>query len=409
MSLSTTPVISQQYSDFHCPSTDILRGICSFLDTPQDIVHFGLANRRLSILLSDMELWNSLLHKHFPSSHANLKLKIESLALYKRLTSIGLNMKADHYRIQTFYHSRVYSITIYGDKLISLGGRRIKIWNLAGFELLMSAESPDSATCMTIWGNKFIFGTGDGTIRILDFLTEKEQTLIGHLHTITHMMIWDDKLISGSSDGVMRIWDLHTGQIQRLIGHQHSITSMTIWNGKLISGSRDGTIKIWDLNSAQELRTLIGHCEEIHCLTVGGCKLISCSRDDTIKIWDLNSGQELQMLKEKEYASDVMAIQGDRLISRSKDYSVKVWDLNSGQRLWVLGREIAIMMVWGDKLITGSFDDHMIEIWDLNSGRRLQTLHEGPINLIKVVDDGAFITVSNDMIKIWNFNTIHNH
>ena len=45
----------------HSPPLDILRRICSFLEDSKDVVHFGLVNRRLTVLLLDAEVWNALL------------------------------------------------------------------------------------------------------------------------------------------------------------------------------------------------------------------------------------------------------------------------------------------------------------------------------------------------------------
>jgi hypothetical protein len=70
MSLSITsvnPNTLQQYSYFvdnHLPM-DILRRICFFLEDPQEVAYFGLANKRLTALNSDPELWSAFLHKDF--------------------------------------------------------------------------------------------------------------------------------------------------------------------------------------------------------------------------------------------------------------------------------------------------------------------------------------------------------
>ena len=175
MSLSATSARSstrlQQSITFtcNCPPLDILRRICSFLDNPKDVVHFGLANRYLRVLLTDTELWNSLLYKHFPDSYANLKSQTEGLALYKHLIKIVYHMNAGEYRIQT-------------------------LWGHRGW-----------INCMTLWDDKLVSGSKDAMIKIWDLNTgQKLRTLKGHQGWVNCTIIWDNKLISGSDDRTIK-------------------------------------------------------------------------------------------------------------------------------------------------------------------------------------------------------------
>jgi WD40 repeat protein len=259
MTLSSIPINSntpQQHFNFidYQPPIDIQRLICSFLNDPKDVVHFGLISKRLSALLSDTLLWNSLLHKHFPDSYAKLKSREEGLSLYKRLSHIENNIRDGKYRLQTF------------------------------------EEHQDWIRCMATWNGKLISGSDDRSIKIWDLNTGQElRTLNGHQDWINCITIWNDKLISGSDDAIIKIWDLNTGQELQTLNEQSKIHCITIWNDKLISGSEDHTIKFWDLNTGQILQTLIGHKKMISNLIVlDPGKFVSYSLDTTIKIWNFN-------------------------------------------------------------------------------------------------------------------------
>jgi WD40 repeat protein len=153
---------------------DVLRLICFFLDNPKDVVHFGLANRCLTVLFSDVELWNAFVHKHFPFSYAKLELRREGLSCYKRLTIIRSNIRSGIYRFQTLkgHQHHVTRLEIWGRKLISSSyDRTIKIWDLnSGKELQTLEQGGSWSNNITIVNDgKFVFSAEDYTIRIWDF------------------------------------------------------------------------------------------------------------------------------------------------------------------------------------------------------------------------------------------------
>ena len=380
---------TQQYTAFidQFPPVDILRLICSFLDDPKDVVHFGLANRRLNIFLSDTELWKSFLHKYFPSACVEPKLKVGALNLYKYLRNIERNIKTGKYQYQMLIGHRAF------------------------------------VSCAVIWNGKLISGSYDASIKIWDFNTgEQLQTLQIHHNSITRMTIYGDKLIFASRDSKIRIWDLGTElQLQSLEGHLGSILCIRTWGDKLISGSEDGTIKIWDLGTGQELRTLRGHQGWVNCIAIWGDKLISGSDDCTVKIWNPYTGKELQTLVRLHSWINCMTIWNDKLIFGLENNIVKIWDLNSGKELRSLERHhgpITCMAIWNDKLISGS-SDYTMKIWDFDAGQELYTLdHLGEerytlnedrdwIACIVIANDEMFISSSvNCRIKTWNFNNV---
>jgi len=343
---------------------DILKLIASFL-TPADIVHFGLANRRLSILFSDMELWNSLLRKHFPDSYEKLKPTTESLSFYKHLTLIENNIKTGKYRLQT----------------------------LEGHQHVVS--------CMMVYEDKLI--SSDDTIKIWDLHTEKElMTLPGD--TIIHRIaIYEGKLIAASLE--LKVWDFHTGQELQPSQKYLDILFSKNYDGKIINFLYK-TIMISDPHTGQMLQTLNGHQTLIDSLIVHDGNLISLSYDGAIKIWDMRTGQELRQFQRKEL-SDCAAAYEDKIILGSWSGAIEILDLHTGQQLHLLKehqRGVSCLTAYNGKLFSGSWDS-TIKIWDLHTGKLLQTLkgHQERI-LCLAVHDGKIISGSADCtIKIWDF------
>ena len=376
MSLSVASAdsrIPQQRFDViaNLPPVDMLRLICSFLDSPKDVVHFGLASKRLNVLLSDTAVWNLFVHKHFPDSYTKLKSETESLGLYQHLTTMTHNIETGKYHLRLVYADQV------------------------------------GVTCMKIWGDKLIFGVENHTIRILDLSSrQKLQTLKGHQGKITCTAIWGDKLFSGSEDSTIKIWNLNTGQKPQTVELPSRVSCMAIWEDKFIY-SLYNEIKIWNLNTGQKLQPLKGHLNRINCLTILGNKLFSGSNDCTIKIWDLNTKQCLQTLEGHQAGIECMTIWNDKLFSGSDDRRIKMWDINTGRALQELqGHKggVSHMAILGDKLFSGS-NDRTIKIWDPHTGQTLKTLQEYP-SYMTVWNDNALITslYGEAFIKIWNFN-----
>jgi WD40 repeat protein len=368
----------------HSPPLDILRRICSFLEDSKDVVHFGLVNRRLTVLLLDAEVWNALLHKHFPASYVvKLPSKTESASFYKRLTTITNNIRAGEYELREFDARQgwISCMTVCGDKLIS-GSRSkaIKVWDFhSGQELLELKGHQDWISCITTWGNKLIS-------------------------------------VSGC---VIKIWDLHTGQeLLELKGHQDWINCMEIWGGRLVSGSEDGMVKIWDLHTGQELLELKGHQSCIYRMAIWRDNLITSSKDGAAWIWNLQTGQELRMIKKDYDAIKGMIIWDDKLIVYTALELIKIWDLNTEQELccmrknWMMS--IDCMVIWVDRLLLSSCHfvggNCNIEIWDLNRRQKIQELsYKSKVRCMAVLNEGKFFSGSFDnSIGLWDFGAALN-
>jgi WD40 repeat protein len=378
MSSSVTSVnsnILQQYFDFkdNQPPIDLLRLICSFLDSPKDIVHLGLANRRLTVLLSDVELWNSILHKHF--SYAKLESKAEGPAFDERLTNIGHPIQSAKCFLQTFYGHL------------------------------------NDSHCMAIWNNKLIFISTDHQIEIWDLSTGQElQTLDTHQSPISCMTLWNDKLISGSTDGTIELWDLNTGEmLELLMEHHSSIKWMTMCGDQLIFSLGGATIVVSNLNIKQPNAMTSGYSGRISCMTTWNQKFIfgttSSGENNAVRILDLNS-ERVSIFAYGSLSWSCMTRWNDKLISGTSDGRIIIQDLNTQvifQASHLHQASIRFMTTLEDKLFSFS-EDHTIKVWDLNTGQLLKELQNW-VKSITLLNDGKLLFGSAEMItKILDFN-----
>jgi WD40 repeat protein len=393
---------------------EVLRLICSNLDDPKNVIHFGLANRYLNILFSDVPLWNSFLYKHFPDSHANLESDAKSLALYKQRTNAAHNIKNVKRNIETgefslkqlaWQQGYPNTVIVYKDKLISgSSDKEIKICDLdTGQELMTLAGHEGEISSIVIYKNKIISGSLDNTIKIWDINTGEElKTLRGHQDSILSIAACGDWVISGSMDETIKIWDIDTGEeLKTLNGHTNTVSSVIVYDKKLISGSWDNTIKIWNHETGEELLTLTGHNDEVKCIIVYDDKIISGSRDTKIKIWDLKTGHELQTLTgHRDLVTSIVAYD-NKLISSSNDKTIKIWDLKTGKELQTIdthyNRPIKIC-----DLKTGK----EIKILNLKTGKELPTLdaHKDWITSVALCEDRIISASRDKTIKIWDFS-----
>src|SRR6267154_882485 len=100
---------------------ELFRLICSYLNS-RNAIDLGSTNRRLyQLLLLDTPLWNSFLQRYFPDSCANLQPNVESALLYKQLTIIERNIRANNYRFRTLngHKGGIIRIIVHENQLIS--------------------------------------------------------------------------------------------------------------------------------------------------------------------------------------------------------------------------------------------------------------------------------------------------
>jgi WD40 repeat protein len=141
---------------------------------------------------------------------------------------------------------------------------------------------------LAIYGDKLLSGSSNDTINVWSTDTWTcERTLEGHTDGVMSLVVHGDKLISGSTNNTIKVWSTDTWVCERTLeGHTDDVMSLLMHGDKLISGATDRTIKVWNTDTWECERTLKGHTNCVCALLMHGDKLLTGATDRTIKVWE---------------------------------------------------------------------------------------------------------------------------
>ena len=288
---------------------------------------------------------------------------------------------------------------------------------------------------------------------------EKDQTIFGHLSSVSAVVISPDNQIiaSGSFDRTIKLWKLSTGELldsfvasnlvlsiafhpesnilaignfrgvidildlatgrlsYNVYRHSGSMISMVVAfspNGEFIaSGSDDRTIKIWHQKSCQflySIKNLRGI--NVVAFSPNGKILASGSSDNIIKFWDVEIGKLISELV--GHTGDINTIafspDGKVLVSGSSDQTIKLWSVEKSQLIkTITGHSdwVRSVICLDKKTIISGSADKTIKIWNIATGTVINTLtgHSKDVNSLAISTyDNTIVSGSSDnTIKIW--------
>jgi WD40 repeat protein len=228
------------------------------------------------------------------------------------------------------------------------------------------------------------------------------------------------KIVGGAYDGSVRLWDSRTGKEQRrLEGHLGKIWTVTFHpDGRhVVSGGFDGSVRLWDLASARELKHFPGHTDYVRsvCVSADGKRIISGGDDRLLRLWDIETGKEVRSYPGHDHFvwSVALSRDGKRALSASLDKTVRLWDVQTGEQLKKLvGHRDTVLGVAftpdGRHALSGSTDKTLI-LWDLETGKPVRTFtgHTGYVQHVAVSPDGRFaLSASADhTVRLWDLAT----
>ncbi|XP_033625479.1 E3 ubiquitin-protein ligase TRAF7-like [Asterias rubens] len=205
----------------------------------------------------------------------------------------------------------------------------------------------DSAICALAKNRKYLFSSGQSTIKVWLVHTLESVTTIPGLHHWVRALTIEpsqESLYSGSHNTVS-IWDA-TGQftLKRKLEHEYgSVYSIAITSQYIILGTRgenedknindrnSGTynrnMQIFDVITHQHVKCLGGHIGIVTDLATSpaGQFVISSSYDNTVQVWDLKNFLSLQVLSRHQGSVNVITLRHSLLFTGSEDKEIKIF------------------------------------------------------------------------------------
>ncbi len=313
---------------------------------------------------------------------------------------------------------RAFSLSADGQKLATIGGQTVRLWDLTkGEELEVVAQENSSqmdAIAFSPDRNEIAWGVYN-KIKLQNLNDPRlSRTLQKHTNTVFSIAFSPDGqwVASGEMSNRIKIWHAAGGDaVHTLQGHSGSVYSVRFSpDGKILaSASRDMTIKFWDPSSGQELRTLPGHWEPVLCLRFSpdGSLLASGSENGTIKLWNVNDGREIikiedahdRLVKTVSFSPD-----GQILASGGGYHTIRLWRVPQGELLTTFQHEVksweaeAVQVAFaGDsRTLVSTGWDRTMRVWDVQTEALLKQKAPAQVPKTKAVVMGKPpLTVQN--------------
>lgn len=273
-----------------------------------------------------------------------------------------------------------------------------------------AAFSPD--------GKKAVSGSADGSLRIWDTKTGKEQRrLDGHSGRVWCVAFAPDgrRVASGGFDGSVRVWDLVSGRETRRFNHNDYVRSVVFSSDghHVLSGGDDKLVRLWSLDTGNEVRSFKGHDHFVWCVALSrdGKRALSASLDKTVRLWDVDTGEELKKLT--GHADTVLSVvfspEGRRALSGSTDKTIKLWNLETGEVIRTFtghkGYVHSVAFSPDGRRALSASQDNTVRLWDALTGEPLRTLegHRDQVWFVAFSRDGrlALSSGQDNVVRIW--------
>jgi WD40 repeat protein/anti-sigma factor RsiW len=274
---------------------------------------------------------------------------------------------------------------------------------------------------------------GDTVIRIWDAATMREQTvLIGHSRPVSGLAFLPDsrRLLSGSWDGTLRLWDLTTGKEQKCFGPRIQVNCIAVSRDgrRALSGGHGRIVQLWDVETGQEVHSPFkGHTGSITSVAFSpdSRQALSGSFDDTLRLWDVESGKEVRppLKGHTGHVTGVVfspdgryALSGNSYHHQAdghrhaSDYHLRLWDVENGKE--VRRFEGHTNLVWGvafspdgQRALSWS-QDATLRVWDGATATELLCCkgHVGPVQAAAFSPDGGRMVSggSDGTVRVWD-------
>lgn len=309
-----------------------------------------------------------------------------------------------------------------GTRLISIGDRSIRLWDLTKepsyLMFAVSGEQPFHAP-FSPDGNTVIISTGK-LVRVWN--AQNGQPLSeplrhsGDVRSIA-MALDGNMFASAATDGLARIWDLR-GDEPIAFRHGDIVyqAEFSPDGSKVVTAGEDRAAKLWNADNGSAIGQPWMHDEKVIAASFSpdGNTVLTASYDGTVMLWDVVNGQLRHKISahSDQISRAVFSPNGQLILTAGGDGTARLWDSITGQQFGPdLKHENYVFHASfsrnGKNVVTGCYDG-TAAIWNVANGERLLEVKHPPAVMFADLDPTGktLITAGKDRTaRLWNAKT----
>lgn len=240
-------------------------------------------------------------------------------------------------------------------------------------------------------------------------------TLKGHDQDVRDVVAVDDsKVASVSRDGTVRLWSKDDQWLGTVVYTGQGFLNSVCYDSEkelLLFGGKDTMINgvpLFATSGEDPLYTLIGHQGNVCSLSFQDGVVISGSWDKTAKVWKEGSlVYNLQAHNASVWDAKVVSFSENKFLTASADKTIKLWQNDKVIKTFsgIHNDVVRHLAVVDDGHFISCSNDGLIKLVDMHTGDVLRTYegHESFIYCIKLLPNGDIISCGEDRtVRIWS-------
>ncbi|CAH1831036.1 unnamed protein product [Saccharomyces cerevisiae] len=240
-------------------------------------------------------------------------------------------------------------------------------------------------------------------------------TLKGHDQDVRDVVAVDDsKVASVSRDGTVRLWFKDDQWLGTVVYTGQGFLNSVCYDSEkelLLFGGKDTMINgvpLFATSGEDPLYTLIGHQGNVCSLSFQDGVVISGSWDKTAKVWKEGSlVYNLQAHNASVWDAKVVSFSENKFLTASADKTIKLWQNDKVIKTFsgIHNDVVRHLAVVDDGHFISCSNDGLIKLVDMHTGDVLRTYegHESFVYCIKLLPNGDIVSCGEDRtVRIWS-------
>ncbi|CAI4932116.1 CGH_3_HP_G0037580.mRNA.1.CDS.1 [Saccharomyces cerevisiae] len=240
-------------------------------------------------------------------------------------------------------------------------------------------------------------------------------TLKGHDQDVRDVVAVDDsKVASVSRDGTVRLWSKDDQWLGTVVYTGQGFLNSVCYDSEkelLLFGGKDTMINgvpLFATSGEDPLYTLIGHQGNVCSLSFQDGVVISGSWDKTAKVWKEGSlVYNLQAHNASVWDAKVVSFSENKFLTASADKTIKLWQNDKVIKTFsgIHNDVVRHLAVVDDGHFISCSNDGLIKLVDMHTGDVLRTYegHESFVYCIKLLPNGNIVSCGEDRtVRIWS-------